>query len=51
MLVSMGLLALVVIAFGLFPGFFVDTIVTPAAQALWGGREAYIQAVMSGMGG
>ncbi|MBN1857717.1 NADH:ubiquinone oxidoreductase [Candidatus Bipolaricaulota bacterium] len=51
MLVSMGLLALVVVAFGLFPGFFVDRIVTPAAQALWSGRDAYIQAVMSGMGG
>jgi len=51
MLVSMGLLAIVVIAFGLFPGFFVDKIVTPAANALWNGRDAYIQAVMLGMGG
>jgi len=48
MLVPMAVLALVVIAFGLFPGFFVDTIVTPAAKALWYGRDAYIGAVLGG---
>lgn len=48
MLVSMGVLAFVVIAFGLFPGFFVHTIVAPAAKALWLGRDAYIGAVMGG---
>jgi len=48
MLIPMAVLALVVIAFGLFPGFFVDTIVTPAARALWFGRDAYIGAVLGG---
>ncbi len=48
MLAAMSTLALVVIAFGLFPGFFVHTIVTPAAKALWLGRDAYISAVMGG---
>ena len=48
MLVPMAVLALVVVAFGLFPGFFVDKIVTPAAKALWYGRDAYIGAVLGG---
>ncbi len=48
MFAAMGTLAVVVIAFGLFPGFFVHTIVTPAAKALWMGRDAYIGAVMGG---
>jgi multicomponent Na+:H+ antiporter subunit D len=48
MLVPMAALALVVIAFGLFPGFFVDHIVTPAAKALWSGRDAYIGAILGG---
>ena len=48
MLLPMAVLALVVIAFGLFPGFFVDTIVTPAAKALWYGRDAYIGAILGG---
>ena len=48
MLFSMAVLALVVIAFGLFPGFFIDKIVTPAAKALWLGRDVYIRAVMGG---
>ncbi len=48
MLIPMAFLALVVIALGLFPGFFVDKIVTPAAKALWTGREAYIGAVLGG---
>jgi multicomponent Na+:H+ antiporter subunit D len=48
MLIPMAVLALVVIAFGLFPGFFVDKIVTPAVQALWSGRDIYIGAVLGG---
>ena len=48
MLLPMAALALVVIAFGLFPGFFVDKIVTPAAKALWEGRDLYIGAVLGG---
>jgi formate hydrogenlyase subunit 3/multisubunit Na+/H+ antiporter MnhD subunit len=48
MLIPMAILAAVVIVFGLFPGFFVDAIVTPAAKALWMGRDAYIGAVMLG---
>ena len=48
MLLPMAALVLVVIVFGLFPGFFVDHIVTPAAKALWLGRDAYINAVLGG---
>jgi multicomponent Na+:H+ antiporter subunit D len=48
MLLPMAMLALVIIAFGLFPGFFIDKIVTPAAKALWLGRDVYIRAVMGG---
>jgi len=48
MLLPMMALALVVIVFGLFPGFFVDKIVTPAARALWLGRDLYINAVLGG---
>jgi multicomponent Na+:H+ antiporter subunit D len=48
MLIPMAVLALAVIVFGLFPGFFVDSIVTPAAKALWLGRDTYIGAVLGG---
>jgi formate hydrogenlyase subunit 3/multisubunit Na+/H+ antiporter MnhD subunit len=48
MLVSMLMLAVVVVVFGLFPGFFVDKLVTPAAKALWLGRDAYVRAVLGG---
>jgi len=48
MMIPMVALALVVIVFGLFPGFFVDKIVTPAANALWYGRDAYIGLVLGG---
>jgi len=48
MLIPMAVLTLVVIAFGLFPGFFVERIVTPAARALWFGRDAYISAILGG---
>ncbi len=48
MMWPMAALVLVIIVFGLFPGFFVDHIVTPAAKALWLGRDAYINAVLGG---
>jgi len=48
MMLPMAALVLVIIVFGLFPGFFVDHIVTPAAKALWFGRDAYINAVLGG---
>ncbi|TFH10154.1 MAG: NADH:ubiquinone oxidoreductase [Candidatus Atribacteria bacterium] len=48
MMLPMAALVLVIIVFGLFPGFFVDHIVTPAAKALWLGRDAYINAVLGG---
>lgn len=48
MLAAMGLLALVIMVFGLFPGFFVEHLVGPAAEALWMGRAAYIAAVLGG---
>jgi multicomponent Na+:H+ antiporter subunit D len=48
MVASMVVLAAVVIGFGLFPGFFIDKIVTPAANALWNGQSDYIRAVMGG---
>ncbi len=48
MMLPMVALVLVVVVFGLFPGFFVDHIVTPAAKALWLGRDAYINAVLGG---
>ncbi len=48
MMAPMVALALVVIVFGLFPGFFVERIVTPAANALWYGRDAYIGLVLGG---
>jgi len=50
MLVPMAVLAVFVIGLGLFPGFFVDHIVTPAAKALWDGPAAYITTVI-GLGG
>jgi len=49
MMVPMAALVLVILVFGLFPGFFVDHIVTPAAKALWLGRDAYIGAVLGGI--
>ncbi len=48
MLVAMGILALGVVALGLFPEFFVRHLVTPAAEALWQGRDAYLRAVLGG---
>ncbi len=48
MLVAMGILALVIIVFGLFPGFFIERIVSPAVQAVLTGREAYLAAVLGG---
>lgn len=48
MLVAMGVLALGVLALGVFPEFFVRHLVTPAAEALWQGRDAYLRAVLGG---
>ncbi len=49
MLVGMAVLAAVVIAFGLVPDLVVRHVVGPAAEALWMGRDAYLEAV--GIGG
>ncbi len=48
MLVAMGILALCVLAFGLFPDLIVRSIVDPAAKALWTGRSLYLAAVLGG---
>lgn len=50
MLWAMGILAAVILAFGLAPGFFVSHLVNPAAEALWEGRDLYLAAVLGGMG-
>ncbi|HEU17134.1 MAG TPA: NADH:ubiquinone oxidoreductase, partial [Methanolinea sp.] len=47
MLIGMGILAVVVVLFGLFPGVVVDHLIEPAAQALVN-QGAYISAVMGG---
>jgi len=47
MLIGMGILALVVIAFGLFPSVVVDTLVAPAAHAL-ANQGMYIATVIGG---
>ncbi len=46
MLIAMGALALGVLFLGLFPDLVVRHLVTPAADALWTGREVYLQAVL-----
>lgn len=46
MLVAMGALALGVLFLGLFPDVVVRHLVAPAADALWKGREVYLQAVL-----
>ncbi|MGC9529344.1 MAG: proton-conducting transporter membrane subunit [Candidatus Bipolaricaulaceae bacterium] len=48
MLVAMGVLAAIVVAFGLLPDFFVQHLVAPAADALWKGRDVYLAAVLGG---
>ena len=48
MLLAMGVLAAVILAMGLAPGFFVDHLVNPAARALWEGRDLYLAAVLGG---
>ncbi len=48
MWLAMGLLAVVVVAFGLVPDLMVRHVVAPAAEALWTGREAYLVAVLGG---
>jgi len=47
-LVSMGVLVVGILVLGLLPGFFVETVVTPAAKALWQGRALYLAAVLGG---
>jgi len=47
MLVGMGILAVVVILFGLFPSIVVDTLIVPAAHALLD-QGAYIGTVLGG---
>jgi multicomponent Na+:H+ antiporter subunit D len=47
MLVGMGILAVIVILFGLFPQPVVDGIVAPAAHAL-ADQAGYIAAVLGG---
>ena len=47
MLLGMGILALVVVLFGLFPGIVVESLITPAAHALVD-QGAYISAVLGG---
>jgi len=46
MLVGMGVLALGVLVLGLFPDLVVRHLVAPAADALWQGRDLYLQAVL-----
>lgn len=46
MLVAMGALALGVLVLGLFPDLVVRHLVAPAADALWSGRDLYLQAVL-----
>ncbi|HAF71467.1 MAG: NADH-Ubiquinone/plastoquinone (Complex I), domain protein [Acetothermia bacterium 64_32] len=48
MLAAMGILAAVILAMGLAPGFFVEHLVGPAAEALWRGRDLYLAAVLGG---
>lgn len=46
MLVAMGALTFGVLILGLFPELVVRHLVAPAADALWTGRELYLQAVL-----
>ena len=48
MLIAMGILALLILVLGLFPGFFLGRLVGPAAKALLTGRAAYLAAVLGG---
>ncbi|HUU74743.1 MAG TPA: proton-conducting transporter membrane subunit [Methanoregulaceae archaeon] len=48
MLIGMGILAVVVILFGLFPGIVVDSLIVPAAHALVN-QGAYVSAVIGGV--
>ncbi len=45
---SMAVLAVGVMVLGLVPGFFLEGVVTPAAEALWRGRALYLAAVLGG---
>jgi len=48
MLWAMGVLALAVLALGLFPDLIVRYVINPAALALWNGRLMYLRAVLGG---
>jgi multicomponent Na+:H+ antiporter subunit D len=47
MLVGMGILAVLIIAFGFFPQLVVDTLVTPAAHALID-QGSYLTTILGG---
>ncbi|MCS7240491.1 MAG: NADH:ubiquinone oxidoreductase [Candidatus Bipolaricaulota bacterium] len=47
-LFSMGVLAVGIMVLGLVPGFFVEQVVAPAAEALWRGRALYLAAILGG---
>jgi len=47
-LLSMAVLAVGLLVLGLVPGFFLEGVVTPAAEALWRGRALYLAAVLGG---
>ncbi len=47
-LLSMGALAVALVVVGLVPGFFLEGVVAPAAEALWHGRDLYLAAVLGG---
>lgn len=44
----MGVLAVIIVVFGLFPGFFIERMVSPAVQAILDGRASYLAAVLGG---
>ncbi|HDO19174.1 MAG TPA: NADH:ubiquinone oxidoreductase [Thermoplasmatales archaeon] len=47
MLISMAIISMLIIIFGLFPGYVIDNLVAPAASAL-ANPESYINAVLLG---
>jgi multicomponent Na+:H+ antiporter subunit D len=47
-LIPMIVSAVGIVVLGLVPGFFLEQVVTPAAEALWRGRHLYLAAVLGG---
>lgn len=45
---ALGILAVGVVVLGLFPGFFLEKLVGPAAEALWRGRDLYLSTILGG---